>query len=38
MGLFRRPIVKHRPKAKASLAYESLWQELKPFLKKQSIP
>jgi chromosome partitioning protein len=38
MGLFRRPIVEHRPKAKASLAYESLWQELKPFLKKQSIP
>jgi chromosome partitioning protein len=33
MGLFRKPIVECRPNAKASQAYERLWQELKPFLK-----
>lgn len=35
MGLFRKPIVVHRPKSKAAQAYEALWQELHSVLEKK---
>ncbi len=35
MGLFRQPIVVHRPQSKAAQAYQSLWQELRKILEKK---
>jgi len=37
MGLFRKPIVVHRPKSKAAQAYMALWHELRAILNKMNM-